>query len=279
VKKSNFSFVVAVVVLALAAVAINGAARVLTFKKKRVEVAMPLKSVPGQLGPWKQLTADRALDSEMEHTLGTSEYIMRTYVDTRVVPAESLDGFDDGSADETKRRAAWHAYAAARQAHPEAFVQFATTYYTGMVDTVAHIPDRCYVADGFEPTESPRVVEWQAPGKSVKARFINFEDQTPDRGKQSRNVGYFFQVNGEYEHDPITGVRLKLQDLREKYAYYAKVEMMVEGVTAAKAESVMGDFVASALPAVERCMPDWAKVREAEVAGRPIPGEVAGKSE
>ena len=80
-------------------------------------------------------------------------------------------------------------------------------------------------------------------------------------------------------HDPITGVRLKLQDLREKYAYYAKVEMMVEGVTAGKAESVMGDFVGAALPAVERCLPDWGKVREAELAGRPIPGELAEKSE
>ena len=24
------------------------------------------------------------------------------------------------------------------------------TYYTGLVDTVAHIPERCYVANGFE---------------------------------------------------------------------------------------------------------------------------------
>ena len=35
---------------------------------------------------------------------------------------------------------------------PDALVNFAVTYYTGLVDTVAHIPDRCYVADGFEPT-------------------------------------------------------------------------------------------------------------------------------
>ena len=32
---------------------------------------------------------------------------------------------------------------------PQAVVRLSATYYTGMVDTVSHVPDRCVTADGF----------------------------------------------------------------------------------------------------------------------------------
>jgi hypothetical protein len=38
-----------------------------------------------------------------------------------------------------------------RVKHPAGVINLAVTYYTGLVDTVAHVPDRCYVADGYEP--------------------------------------------------------------------------------------------------------------------------------
>ena len=37
-----------------------------------------------------------------------------------------------------------------RPKNPKAVVNLGLTYYTGLVDTVAHIPDRCYIADGYE---------------------------------------------------------------------------------------------------------------------------------
>jgi hypothetical protein len=44
-------------------------------------------------------------------------------------------------------------------------VRFAVTYYTGSVDTVPHVPDRCFAADGYRET-SYNVVRWPIlPGK------------------------------------------------------------------------------------------------------------------
>ena len=35
------------------------------------------------------------------------------------------------------------------------------TYYTGMVDTVAHVPERCVTADGYEPRPGENVtIKW-----------------------------------------------------------------------------------------------------------------------
>lgn len=263
---SRVAFVVAVVVLGLAAVGLNAATSFLElyFKKLPVELTLPLKEIPGQFGPWKQVFADKPLEGDIEHELGTNEYVFRLYADTRVVRPEALEGLEDP--DPAKRESAHRALMAQQQQRPDAFVNMAVTYYTGMVDTVAHIPDRCYVADGFQPSEY-EIVTWQAGGKPVGARFINFEDQTA-RGTVNRNVAYFFHVNGVYETDPITGVRLRLQDLRERRGYYAKVELMTQGLKAPTASKVMEDFLGAALPSVERCLPDWEKVKAADAAAK-----------
>ena len=49
----------------------------------------------------------------------------------------------------------------------------AVTYYTGMVDTVAHIPDRCYVADGFVPDkyDTPNWTARDKTGAQVLLRW------------------------------------------------------------------------------------------------------------
>ena len=107
------------------------------------------------------------------------------------------------------------------------------TYYTGSVDTVAHIPDRCYIADGFEPT-SHNMVTWSAfegrPGRDDARRRRRLLHQFRRPGclaaiHAARNVAYFFHANGVYTADPI-GVRVLLQDLRQRYAYYSKIELM-----------------------------------------------------
>ena len=93
---------------------------------------------------------DHPLPVDVEHTLGTDKYVFRMYVDTRVVRPELLEGLQDADLDAD--RAARGRVERLRAEHPAAFVNMAVTYYTGMVDTVAHIPDRCMVADGYEPT-------------------------------------------------------------------------------------------------------------------------------
>jgi hypothetical protein len=85
----------------------------------------------------------------------------------------------------------------------------------------------------------------------------------------ARNVGYTFHCNGSYANGPFD-VRLRLQNLRERYGYYAKVELMTAASLNTAIESgpievnnrdesmvAMEDFLAVALPEIEKCLPDW----------------------
>jgi hypothetical protein len=155
---------------------------------------------------------------------------------------------------------------AIREKAPQAVMNMAVTYYTGMVDTVAHIPDRCYIADGFEPSEydTKRWACFVPRGDDrAAARFIHFEDNVPGRRAISRNVAYFFHVNGRYTNDPLD-VRYTLQNLRERHGYYAKIELMSLLEDRQKASAVMDEFLQHALPEVEKSLPDWEKVKAGE---------------
>jgi hypothetical protein len=187
---------------------------------------------------------------------------------------ETLGVFQDKSADDLRQLTA-----RIESQDPTAVVRLAVTYYTGLVDTVAHIPDRCYVADGYEVTDY-KTPTWNVgsgatgggDGK-LEVRYIHFEDATPDRAAVTRNVAYFFHCNGAFESDPLRGVRFRLQSLTERKAYYAKVELMTvsparrgAGAEEAKAQdwdqsaATMTDFLTVALPEVMKCLPDWKAV-------------------
>jgi hypothetical protein len=261
---SQPAFLTVTAVLLLAAVSLNGTARYmkLHFRKDRVELRKKLTELPPVVGAWRQVSTDTAINPETEEVLGTKDYIFRTYVDTRspaVTPA-LLEGFKDQNIDQQERLAA-----RIQSADPYAVLRVAVTYYTGMVDTVAHIPNRCYVADGYEPARDV-LASWEClasrPG-SGKVNYINFEDATPQRRAVTKNVAYFFHSNGEYVSDPL-GVRKKLQNLMETHAYYAKVELLLIADNNEMVEEKMNDFLTSALPEIEKCLPDWQQVKAAK---------------
>jgi hypothetical protein len=149
-------------------------------------------------------------------------------------------------------------------------VHLGLTYYTGLVDTVAHIPDRCYIADGYEPS-SYTVPTWNlgpnAAGNysPMPVRLISFEDST-GTNRIPKVVAYVFHTNGHYESDPL-GVRQTLEDLTERYGYYAKIEMMalapsISEADIGKASSAMTEFLTSAKPEIEKCFPDWSQLKK-----------------
>ena len=272
------AFLGAVILLAVAAVGLNAATESmrLHFRKLPVELSVPRlddadKGIPSKLGHWVQVTKDEPLDHAVQEVLGTKEFVFRDYVDSRIVPQTDVDWFTDKP---TKERMA--KLFEIQQQHPEAVVKLAITYYTGLVDTVPHVPEKCYVADGFEPSGTPETRSEQigtlADGspRKVSYRHIQFQDTTGS-GRVDRDVAYLFHVNGRYESSSI-GVRKDLQDLRQRYGYFAKVELMttarsradstpdVKSAAQAKSLAAFNDLLASALPEVERCLPDWAKV-------------------
>jgi len=261
------SFVIVASVLLVSAISLNAATEFmqLYFKKLPVDLSADLGTIPSRLGHWVQISKDEKLVEDMEHVLGATKYLYRDYADDRIVPPQDRQWFEGKSYNERQNGAL-----ALQHKYPAGVIKVGITYYTGMVDTVAHVPDRCYIADGFEPS-SYQVVQWSAfdgrPGRDESGghhddvRYINFEDQVASRQSTARNVAYFFHANGGYTCDPI-GVRMRLQELRQRYAYYSKIELMTQMDNAELSAKVMNDFLTQALPEVERCLPDWQKVTQ-----------------
>jgi hypothetical protein len=100
----------------------------------------------------------------------------------------------------------------------------------------------------------------------VKVSSIHFEEAEPNVESTTKNVAYFFHCNGEYEYDAISGVRMRLQNLAERHAYYAKIEVMTEMRDREQSDATMSDFLTSALPEVENCLPDWQQVKASAAA-------------
>ena len=260
-------FLVAVAILGVAAVGLNAAVQSLQlhFKKQPVALRRELADIPTDLGNWVQVSKDEPLDKEVQDALGTTHYVIRDYVNKNLISSDQLKEFD--GKDSHGRQAL---LAQLQGEHPEAVVELGLYYYTGLVDTVAHVPDRCYVADGFEPSEY-ETPKWdlgpnrlgKKPGDepAIEVRYINFEDQTA-AGRVTRRVAYFFHTEGQFESDPLN-VRKQLQDLRKRHGYYAKIELSMQLKDHDQCQAVMQQFLRCAMPEIENCLPDWDAVEHA----------------
>jgi hypothetical protein len=292
-------FIAAVVVLAAAAAALNFLVfnKDLHFKKLAVPLVRNLDQMPPLMGNWAQVSLDKPLDPDLQEVLGTDKYIFRDYLSLSSHDCEPAALFitslyDDGDAkkpdeqaltkdlagldvagrwamlqQELKNKDDKHrqfALGSVQERFPDAAINMGVTYYTGIVDTVAHVPDRCYIADGFEPTDK-NFPEWTLPnGRKMGVRFINFQDSSA-KARVDRSVAYFFHVNGHYASDPLD-VRISLQNLFEKYGYYAKVELMTLDPSDPDhhvSVATMTNFLNDSLGEVEKSLPDWNKLHTA----------------
>ena len=248
---SNRAFLVAVIVMAVVGVGMTFMTTFMKvyFKKEPVPLRAELVSIPDQIGSWTKVSVDEPLPKDIEDALAAKEYVFRDYADVRVVGKEKLDELMKLSTEARKREVNQ-----LMQRFPRGMLRLAVTYYTGLVDTVAHIPDRCYIADGYEPTDY-KVESWKlGSDRAVEVRYINFEDTTGFASKQSKNVAYFFQVNGLLESDPLA-VRRRLQNLLNRQGYYAKVELMSLSRDREESASTMRDFLAGAMPEIQKRLP------------------------
>src|SRR5258708_7600367 len=178
-------FIAAAGVLLLAAVSLNATTQFLQlhFKKLPVPPAQSLESIPSTMGTWVSIMKDQLTD-DVQQELGTERYIMRTYLNSAKVTKAELAAFEgkDNKERMNELNKLREKYRDRNHASLEdSILSFAVTYYTGKADTVAHIPERCYTADGHEPTDANTEL-WdlktekrarQNPG----VRYISFEDQ------------------------------------------------------------------------------------------------------
>lgn len=272
--------VVAIVLLATSGAVLGLSIRALGLYLQKSPIyprtGLEMRDLPAETENWTRVGPDRFESSEIEVTLGTTNYVTRTYREKN--PADG----------QTPRQIDIH-----------------VAYYTGSIDTVPHIPERCFVGGGMQigsgtqvidlelddsawlpMRDAPEVMQGRAytttlargtysnrPGQRVllpldpqdiQLRVTEFS--VP--GAPSLYAGYFFIVNGEHRSS-AEGVRLLAFDLKTDYAYYLKVQFNSQRVDSPQElAELASDLLDDLLGELMLCVPDWSEV----VTGR-WPGE------
>lgn len=257
-------FIVALTLLTTAAIAMPLAIKAFKFTiiKKPIYPAdgRLLTSVPFETTSWVCTSGDHRESKEVEETLGTKNYITRVYVEKN--PAEGK-----------KPRA----------------ISLHAAYYTGMIDTVPHVADRCFVAGGMQlgtltrdlplPLDNTRFIPDRDVPESLKGRISKVRStdgvyvrlprdpadikihamEFIDHGK-ALYAGYFFVANGGCVAR-AEDVRLLAFNLSATYAFYMKVQVTSGDVTS---QEELATLAASLLDEtfgdLMRCTPDWVEV-------------------
>ncbi|MFK7790090.1 MAG: exosortase/archaeosortase family protein [Phycisphaeraceae bacterium] len=280
------------VIVGLLAVAILGQTSVVQATGVALnKLPLPLRhgialSFPDQAGDWELLHLDPKLPKDVESELGTKEYFNRYYVNNAAsVYASSIDvqTMDDQPAG---RLVGWNGFN-----EPGAMAKVHVTYYTGMLDTAPHVPDKCWVAAGSTPVarrivtvqlsrddyrpdpDHPGMILAESTGfnetvrlPSDKIEAVLFSGR--DQSGRTTTAMYFFLANGNAiasNHQVRFGFNLK-----DRYSYYCKVEIMFPGVTDLEQfEQHASELLSDLLPEVMACLPDWTEVLSGEYPTSP----------
>lgn len=238
------------------------------LRKEPVALRADFGSIPTVLGRWQKVGEDQQMDAAMVESLGTDKYLTRSY---------ALDG------DPSKGSMLLH-----------------LAYYTGMIDTVPHIPERCWGAGGLVqrgeavvlPLDVPMLSEARpgapvngASGKPYPMATIvdpvtqaseevalpigdfamtltTFQDPKAPRLEQLG--GYLFVANGRCTPSTLA-VRQLAFDLTDRYAYFCKLQLSArypigDTPTSELFRRQAEDFLSQLLPHLMRRLPDWPSV-------------------
>ena len=227
-------FAVAAGILLSAAVGWNGVFWRLKVALAKYPVPWPscvkvqdyrLTNFPEKIGPYvivqdgefsakKDGTPDgiEILREDVLESLGTTAsnlnwYYMATYRDTRIA----------GSLREGKGR----------------YIRLEITYYTGLLDAVPHVPERCLFAGGFTilyEQSGPMPFEVKSPQIAAKLprawRRFNLYRTVGAKGREKTAEYFVFSMNGV----PTARwevVRGKLMLFTVRYCYFAKIQVAV----------------------------------------------------
>jgi hypothetical protein len=241
------------------------------LRKEPILLRADFGSIPTTLGRWQKLGEDQRLDSAMVESLGTDKYLTRNY---------ALDG------DASKGVLSLH-----------------LAYYTGMIDTVPHIPERCWGAGGLVQLGDPKTVGLSLPilanseaggpsnaSTGLKYPMASLADPVTQQVEQvalpvgeaamtvstfqearSSRVeqlgGYMFIANGRMTPSTF-GVRALAFNLTDRVAYYCKVQLSARYPVGDTPSTVAfkaqaEDFLTQLLPHLMRRLPDWPSVERA----------------
>lgn len=208
--------------------------------------------------------SDRRENAEIEKTLGTTNYLTRLYVERNPKDKDRPIALD-----------------------------LHLAYYTGMIDTVPHVPDRCFVGGGMQLGEVVGDVPlnldrsgWRV-AKDVPAELGSYYEvfvrgeppfggeyvrlcRKPEEvrlrtmkflsGGEGLYAGYFFIANGGHTPSP-DGVRGLAFDMASTYAYYLKVQVTSSSCrTSDEFVAACSSLIGELLGDIMRTTPDWVRV-------------------
>lgn len=271
-RSAKIAFVIACLTLIGSGVAFQSAVSKLNIylRKEPVELREHFTTIHRHLGQWQAIGTDQQFDAATIESLGTDIHLDRAY---------AIDGD-----------------------HSQGLIALHMAYYTGMIDAIPHVPDRCMVAGGYDAVTLPQYVDlsvdtssWLIDERRVNHRsgepypYVHHRDPVrghpitvrmpigdirlrvtefrhPDYGDSRIYAGFFFIANGHITASPYH-VRALAFDRTDKYAYYTKVQFTTVGssdFTLEEYSAQVSDLLEHLLPEVMRCLPDWAEVEARE---------------
>lgn len=268
------AFVAGVAIMLVSAATLNVAVAAMGVHLRKQRIDPPdnrrVSAIASETASYQRVGQDVVMSSEVVDELGTTNYLTRSY-----------------------------ALKNAAKDQPNPRMELHLAYYTGMIDTVPHVPERCMTGAGWQIVGLSRRVplkldpsSWQVDqtvseklrGKVLTAPFdpayskdtsterirLPFEPDTIEiqsseftgpRGMR-QVAGYFFIANGG--HTALAeGVRAKAFNLTDDYAFYLKVQVTSQQVASPEdlAEHA-SRLLGELLPEIMRCVPDWIEVQQ-----------------
>lgn len=241
---ANPAFFVVLGVLALSAIGMNSAINAYGLYLSKRPVPPPdnrqLSSIPPETESWVRRGPDRTESAEVVEVLGTDNYVTRT-----MFRREREDEGDGEGGD----------------GRPMA-IEFHAAYYTGMIDTVPHVPERCFVGGGLQIGSASRTVplpldisrlrdetedpflRGQTPEEFMPVRLAD-----PSAPDGERRTAYWVRLSNRHSNKPGELVRLSFdpRDLRlrvtefrgpDDQAFYSGYFFLANGGVVASAEGV-----------------------------------------
>lgn len=242
--------------------------------KRPAPLREPLSTIPSTLGPWRMVGEEEKLTDAMVEALGTKSFLNRVY---------AIDG---------QLEKGW--------------LHLHIAFYTGLIDTVPHIPERCFTAGGMVQKTAPVRVKlpvdrstWrEGEGPENHATGLRYplatytdpvtrrrsdvtmpigepmlsviEFQKPDDPRLEIIGGYCFIANGQITPSAYAVRQLSFR-LSEKYAYFCKVQFtgQYRGTPAAQERFVQdsADLMGWLLPYLMYALPDWPEYEAKSAAG------------
>jgi hypothetical protein len=233
-RHARLALIAASILLVVFGIGFRGAVNALNIylQKEPVPLRDSLTNIARTLGEWRAHGNDAVLEKATLEELGTDKYLDRQYL-----------LMDDGR---------------------PIVVAVHVSYYTGLIDAVPHVPDRCFVAGGWTLVSGVRNDPWPiddadwtddaehttrygtpyqfdtfrhwVTGQPITVRMPALE---PGRGfalrvsemQHTRQAdhrlfaGYCFIANGCFTPSP-EGVKLFAFDQQDRFSYYCKVQFM-----------------------------------------------------